>query len=181
MIANKTNNVTQCAPPNWHIVHCNHKIQNHVLTGAHYWIHISPAYHCKKAVVLCANNIFFQRDHAQTLFAMVPSAVCLLNYLPHLILCLFSPSISLSDVCNSHCHRSRWLWRILSVGHWNSKMLDKRLHGCLLLLVFLLANASGTCDVAFSMSPFPFLSHFRFLIIEIPKVPEKSVEQQLWL
>jgi hypothetical protein len=59
MIANKTNNVTQRAPPNWHIVHCNHKIQNHVLTGAHYWIHISPAYHCKKVVVLCANNIFF--------------------------------------------------------------------------------------------------------------------------
>jgi hypothetical protein len=32
-----------------------------------------------------------------------------------------------------------------------------------------------------SMSPFPFLSHNHFLIIEIPKVPEKSLEQQLWL
>ncbi|RCV14148.1 hypothetical protein SETIT_2G402500v2 [Setaria italica] len=43
-----------------------------------------------------------------------------------------------------HCHRSRWLPRILSVGQWNSKMLDKTLHGCLLLLVVLLANASGS-------------------------------------
>jgi hypothetical protein len=52
----------------------------------------------KSSSIVC-QQYFFQRDHAQTLFAMVPSAVCLLNYLPHLILCLFSPSISLSDVC----------------------------------------------------------------------------------
>lgn len=39
---------------------------------------------------------------------------------------------------------------MLVVRDWNSKMVGKRLHGCLLLLVFLLANASGTCDVAFA-------------------------------
>jgi hypothetical protein len=55
--------------------------------------------------------------------------------------------------------------RMLALRGLNSKMLEKRLHGCLLLLVFLLADVSGTCNVASaavvaSVSFSPSFSHY---------------------
>ncbi|KAJ1292036.1 hypothetical protein BS78_02G361700 [Paspalum vaginatum] len=42
---------------------------------------------------------------------------------------------------------------MLSARLWNSKMLDRRLHGCLLLLIFLLANASGSHALTLTVGP----------------------------
>jgi len=61
---------------------------------------------------------------------------------------------------------------MLVVREWNSKMFGKRLHGFLLLLVFLLANVAGTCNVAFAAVVASISFSLPFLIIEIPNAPE---------
>jgi hypothetical protein len=62
--------------------------------------------------------------------------------------------------------------RARSVGLWDSKMLDKRLpQGCLLLLVFLVTNASGVAFASVALAQ-GFILPFLFSLLRFLKVSE---------